>query len=168
MENRTLIVNKPRVSFLAIASLILSLWPVGFIGGIVCGHLARRRIKRVPEMFGDSIARWGLGLSYTFLIVTAAFCFFIWAAELSVLKTGSQDGMTIPYGVIEQGTVYSTAGEGLDIKAVKTIDLVVNEQSYGSLEEGDILKVLSNDAGRVQVFVNDKRVYRLGCLLIKR
>lgn len=61
-------------SGLAIASLVLSclsilLGPFGCLPGIVCGHLARRDIRRNPDHGGIGIALAGLIVGYLFLIM---------------------------------------------------------------------------------------------------
>lgn len=64
------------VSFLAVASLPLSgfgffIPMVGSILGIVCGHVARRRCKANPQLFGSGIALGGLILGYLGLVFSA-------------------------------------------------------------------------------------------------
>jgi len=62
----------PQTSNLAIASLVLSiatlvLGPLGFIPGIICGHMARARIKKDASLGGDGLAKAGLIIGYLFL-----------------------------------------------------------------------------------------------------
>lgn len=62
-----------RTSGLAIVSFILSLLslvlgPLGFIPGIVCGHLARREIKKYPTIRGSGLALAGLIIGYVFFV----------------------------------------------------------------------------------------------------
>ena len=64
-----------QTSGLAIASLVLSclsiiLGPFGCLPGIVCGHLARRDIKKNPDHTGKGIALAGLLVGYMFLILS--------------------------------------------------------------------------------------------------
>jgi hypothetical protein len=66
-------------SRLAIASLVLSLsalllGPLGFIPGIICGHLALSSIKQDPALKGRGIALAGLIVGYVYiaLLVLAA------------------------------------------------------------------------------------------------
>jgi uncharacterized membrane protein len=67
--------SKPVItSGLAIASLALSvlsavIGPLGCIPGIVCGHIARRQIKKDPAIQGDGIATAGLIIGYIFLVL---------------------------------------------------------------------------------------------------
>ncbi len=75
--------ERPRTCGLAIASLVLScmsflLWPLGFLPGIICGHLARREIRRDPGLEGDGLALAGLIIGYVF----AALFVFLFAASM--------------------------------------------------------------------------------------
>jgi hypothetical protein len=50
------------------ASLFCSVWVVlGFIPGIICGHLARAKMRRNPRLKGKEMARAGLAIGYTVL-----------------------------------------------------------------------------------------------------
>lgn len=61
-----------RTSKLAIASLVCGLFMcLGSIPGIICGHMARRRIRRDPTLKGLGLANAGLILSYLCLVVNA-------------------------------------------------------------------------------------------------
>jgi len=73
---------RPRTSALAVASLVLSCisffaWPLGFLPGIICGHLARREIRRNPGMEGDGMALAGLIIGYIFLAMFAFLVLFL-------------------------------------------------------------------------------------------
>jgi hypothetical protein len=61
-----------RTSGLAVASLICSLSSlvlcVGWLPGIICGHLAKARIRRDPTLKGRSLATAGLIISYATLL----------------------------------------------------------------------------------------------------
>lgn len=62
----------PQTSNLAIASLVLSiatlvLGPFGCIPGIICGHIARARIKKDSSLGGEGLAKAGLIIGYLFL-----------------------------------------------------------------------------------------------------
>jgi len=64
-------------SKLALSSLILSclsilLGPLGFLPGIICGYLAKERIRRKPELQGLGYARAGLAIGFTFLWLSVA------------------------------------------------------------------------------------------------
>ncbi len=63
----------PRTSRLAIASLVCSLTSlvtcVGWLPGIICGHLAKSRIRRDPSLKGNGLATAGLTIGYLFLML---------------------------------------------------------------------------------------------------
>jgi hypothetical protein len=62
-------------SKLAVLSLVLSCCSfvtplfLGTIGGIVCGHLAMREIRRNPELEGRQLAKWGLIIGYSSIVL---------------------------------------------------------------------------------------------------
>lgn len=59
-----------RYSALAIASLLCSVFVVlGFIPGLICGHLAKARMRKDVFLEGERIANAGLVISYCVLIV---------------------------------------------------------------------------------------------------
>lgn len=97
----------PQTSVLAVLSLLFSLLtillgPLGFIPGIVFGHLARSEIRRRPEMSGRGVATAGLVIGYIFLGLTvlavvlaiALVMFFLgsWAELLKLIL--EQSGQT--------------------------------------------------------------------------
>jgi hypothetical protein len=70
---------------LAVASLVLSLaaliiGPFGFVSGIVCGHLAKARLRKEPALGGRGMATAGLALGYGLglLMITAGILFGVW------------------------------------------------------------------------------------------
>lgn len=76
----------PRTNGLAIASLALSVasvlvGPLGFVPGIICGHLARARIAKTAGLGGRDLALAGLIIGYVFLGLTvvglAVFLLFV-------------------------------------------------------------------------------------------
>jgi hypothetical protein len=68
-----------RLSRLAVVSLICSVFvPLGAVPGIICGHLARARMRRDFFLVGEKMANAGLLISYAVLLATvvAAAIFF--------------------------------------------------------------------------------------------
>ena len=65
-----------RTSGLAIASLVCSLSSLitclGWLPGIICGHLAMSRIRRNPSLKGSGLATAGLIIGYVILILEAS------------------------------------------------------------------------------------------------
>jgi general secretion pathway protein G len=55
--------------FLSLASVVLG--PFGFIPGIVCGHLARRRVARDATLDDPGFAKAGLVIGYVFVALSA-------------------------------------------------------------------------------------------------
>jgi len=60
----------PQTNGLAIASLVLSLVPCGFLPGIICGHIARGQIRRNPRLGGSGIALAGIIAGYATMALT--------------------------------------------------------------------------------------------------
>ena len=61
------------LSPLALISFVSSLgFGIGSIPGIICGHLAKARIRRDPSLAGKGLATAGLIVSYSFLFLTLA------------------------------------------------------------------------------------------------
>lgn len=62
-----------RTSRLAVASLVCSVLSlitcVGWLPGIICGHLAQSRIRRNPSLKGSGLASAGLIIGYLFLML---------------------------------------------------------------------------------------------------
>jgi hypothetical protein len=63
-----------RTSGLAIASLVCSIGsfviiPFGFIPGIICGHIARKRLAQDPTLGGRGMAKAGLIVGYAALVI---------------------------------------------------------------------------------------------------
>lgn len=79
----------PKTSGLAIASLVCSignfcLIPFGFIPGIICGHLALKRIGQNPSLKGRGMAQAGLIIGYVGLVLLVVFLgvFLVFGARL--------------------------------------------------------------------------------------
>jgi hypothetical protein len=65
--------NPDRFSALAVASLICSVFvPLGLVPGIICGHLAKARMRRNIFLVGEKMANAGLLISYCVLMATLA------------------------------------------------------------------------------------------------
>jgi DNA-directed RNA polymerase subunit RPC12/RpoP len=78
-----------RTSGLAVASLVCSLSSlvtcIGWLPGIICGHMAKSRIRRNPSLKGNGLATAGLTIGYLFLIVGAGSAvFYVWSLSAAV------------------------------------------------------------------------------------
>lgn len=81
-----------KTSGLAIASLICSLASavtcIGWLPGIICGHIAKVKIRRDPALKGSGIATAGLVIGYLFLISEVSyFGIKVWQIS-SAMKQG--------------------------------------------------------------------------------
>lgn len=91
-----------RTSGLAVASLVCSLSSpilcIGWIPGIICGHLARYAIRRNPALTGKSLATAGLIISYATLIFTVGLSAIILTMGvqnvMEALKSTKQQGLS--------------------------------------------------------------------------
>jgi hypothetical protein len=75
----------PKTSGLAVASLVCSIGsfiiiPFGFIPGIICGHMALKRIAQTPALRGRGMAKAGLIIGY----VAVALCLLVVIAVLAL------------------------------------------------------------------------------------
>lgn len=82
----------PRASRLAIASLVCSLASlvtcIGWIPGIICGHLARSRIRRDSSLKGNDLAMAGLTIGYLCLIMEAGTAAYYISSFSNAVKQG--------------------------------------------------------------------------------
>jgi DNA-directed RNA polymerase subunit RPC12/RpoP len=81
----------PRTSGLAIASLVCSLASlvtcVGWLPGIICGHMARSRMRRDSSLKGRGLAKAGLVIGYSILMLeVAAAAVQVWVVSSAVKK----------------------------------------------------------------------------------
>jgi uncharacterized protein DUF4190 len=91
-----------RTSGLALASIICSVGsfiiiPLGFIPGIICGHMAKKRIARDPMLGGRGLAKAGLiigyaGLGLTVLALVGFVAFFFLMGRQALMLTPQQGG----------------------------------------------------------------------------
>lgn len=80
-----------KTSGLAIASLVCSLASavtcIGWLPGVICGHIARAKIRRDPALKGDGIALAGLVIGYLFLVSEVSFVGVkVWRISAAVKK----------------------------------------------------------------------------------
>ena len=78
-----------RTSGLAIASLVCSVSSlitcIGWLPGIICGHLARARIRRNPSLKGQGLATAGLVIGYLILASEiGSTAFYVWRISTAV------------------------------------------------------------------------------------
>ena len=78
-----------KTSGLAVASLVCSLASlimcIGWIPGIICGHIAKSRIRRDPSLKGNGLATAGLVIGYLFLMTEAGTtAVYVWRVSTAV------------------------------------------------------------------------------------
>jgi hypothetical protein len=79
-----------RTSGLAIASLVLSLLGCFFltaIAGVICGHIARKKIRRDPSLSGNGLALAGLVIGY---VMIALMGFFLTTFVINFYRVAKQ------------------------------------------------------------------------------
>jgi len=81
----------PKTSGLAVASLVFSIGslliiPFGFIPGIICGHLASKRLAETPAMRGRGMAKAGLIVGYAALALYVLAIVTAFAIGWSVIR----------------------------------------------------------------------------------
>jgi hypothetical protein len=84
-----------RTSRLAIASLVCSLLSLvtclGWLPGIICGHMAKSRIRRNPALKGRGLATAGLVIGYLVLLSeVGSAAFYAWRVS-TAMKQGFED-----------------------------------------------------------------------------
>jgi hypothetical protein len=89
----------PKTSRLAIASLALSLGslllgPLGYLPGIICGHLAKGRIRRDPALGGRGLANAGLGIGYGILALNVIIAALFFSVIFSAVKEAMSQAET--------------------------------------------------------------------------
>jgi hypothetical protein len=102
---------------LAIASLVCSLIPFGFLPGIICGHMASKKIKATPGLQGRGLAKAGLIIGYislaiTVLVAVGLILFVVGVARrVSQISSGAPSQLSIestPSGVAEPAEAQTT------------------------------------------------------------
>jgi hypothetical protein len=77
-----------------VTSLFICLAPLTSIGGIVCGHLARRDLRRNPALRGSRMALTGLIAGYFFTILGIGGVIFYLQRDPSNLGPPNREGRT--------------------------------------------------------------------------
>jgi len=100
--------DKSRYSVLAMASLLCSVWVgLGFIPGIICGHLAKRRMRQDIFLEGEKMANAGLIISYlvlTIVLVSAGTLFVVQSHfhPITVVRESPQELAALQPRVIDE------------------------------------------------------------------
>ena len=124
-----------RTSRLAIASLICSLLSfvtcIGWLPGIICGHMAKSRICRNPSLKGNGLATAGLIIGYLFLILgVCTIAVHVWTFSNAV-KHGFENAkhdLTTNNFVITQAHPTTVSNDNEQAEPVETEPVVTNSQ----------------------------------------
>jgi|GEM_PF-811419 ribosomal protein S27E len=124
-----------RTSRLAIASLVCSLSSlitcVGWLPGIICGHLAKSRIRRNPSLKGSGLATAGLVIGYLILMLqVGAAAYYIWSFTAAV-KHGFENvrqDLATNNVIITQTQPTTVSNSNQQIEPVQTGVVVTNNQ----------------------------------------
>ncbi|GAB3557270.1 DUF4190 domain-containing protein [Spelaeicoccus albus] len=96
-------VPAPPTNTMAVVSLVSSLATlvvgIGWIPGIICGHMAVRQIQRTGEA-GEGMARAGLIIGYVFgiitvLVILAYILFFVFILGMAGLASTTSSGQGV-------------------------------------------------------------------------
>jgi hypothetical protein len=125
----------PRTSRLAIASLVCSLASlitcVGWLPGIICGHLAKSQIRRDSSLKGNGLATAGLTIGYLILMLeTGTAAVHVWRLS-AAMKQGYENVRhdLATNNVIVTQTQSTTVSNGnQQMEPVKPVAAVANEQ----------------------------------------
>jgi DNA-directed RNA polymerase subunit RPC12/RpoP len=115
-----------RTSRLAIASLVCSLSSlitcVGWLPGIICGHLAKSRIRRNPTLKGSGLATAGLIIGYLILMLevgTAAVRIWSFSAALKHGYENVRQDLTTNNVIVTQTQSTTVANDNKPMEPVK-------------------------------------------------
>ena len=114
---------KAKAPGLAVASLVLSLatlvlGPFGCIPGIICGHMAKTRLKRDGTLGGRGLANAGLVIGYSFLalsLIGTLLFFLVFAEVFQLAKSEAEKASTNEVKMAE-----NQAGKAKATKASKS------------------------------------------------
>ncbi len=130
-----------RTSGLAIASLVCSLSSlitcVGWLPGIICGHMAKSRIRRDPSLKGAGLATAGLVIGYLILISeVGSTAIYVWQISNAVkqgFQNARQNLATNNFVVVQtQPTTVSNANP--QAEPVQPEAIATNEQPIESVK----------------------------------
>ena len=147
--------NPGRLSALAAASLICSVFvPLGSIPGIICGHLAKARMRRNIFLEGGKMANAGLLISYCVLVatlaVTATFLLANWHfSPVKVMRESPEAIAAMQPRVVDE-VVIGDNEDDHDVDGQMHYSQVSNGKSFRSAARGGsfsyVMKVLPHEA----------------------
>jgi DNA-directed RNA polymerase subunit RPC12/RpoP len=132
-----------RTSRLAVASLVCSLASlitcVGWLPGIICGHLAKSRIRRDSSLKGSGLATAGLVLGYLFLVLEAGTAAVqIWRVS-TAMKRGYENvrqNLATNNIIVTQTQFTAVSNDHRPMEPVKLAAVVTNNPQSESIQSG--------------------------------
>jgi hypothetical protein len=145
----------PRTSRLAIASLVCSLASlvtcIGWIPGIICGHLAKSRIRRDSSLKGKGLATAGLIIGYLILVLEVGTAGYrIWSFSNAVKQgiANVRHDLATNDIIITRTQSATVSNDNLQMEPVQTVAAVTNQPQMEPAVSGwtsDVSKVVFPD-----------------------
>lgn len=142
--------RESRISGLAIASLVLSIlgcFGITAIAGIVCGHLARGRIRRDPSLTGAGLALAGLIIGYVALMLSIVWFIFVGINVAKGFKQMQQQVATGGFTTISNGIVVTQPHTVVTRSEPKT-DLPVPAGAVAGTIKGQSFNYTKSELGK--------------------
>ena len=129
-----------RTSGLAIASLVCSLSSlitcVGWLPGIICGHLAKSRLRRNPSLKGNGLATSGLIIGYLILtleVSTAAYRIWSFSAAMKQGYENVRQNLATNNLIVTQTQSTTVSNDIQPVEPFKRGVVVTNSQPVESV-----------------------------------
>ena len=133
----------PRTSRLAIASLVCSLATlvtcIGWLPGIICGHLARSRIRRDSSLKGNGLATAGLTIGYLILMLELGIGgYWIWSFSNAVKQgiVNVRQNLATNNIVVTRTQSMTASNATEPMEPVKPATVAINGQSMAPVASG--------------------------------
>ncbi len=133
----------PRTSRLAIASLVCSLASlvtcIGWIPGIICGHLAKSRIRRDSSLKGNGLATAGLTIGYLIMMLEAGTAGYrIWSFSNAVKQgiANVRQNLATNNIIIARTQSATVSNATQQMEPVQTVAAFTNQQPMASPVSG--------------------------------
>jgi ribosomal protein S27E len=135
VPNETAGTAAQRTSRLAIASLVCSLSSfvtcIGWLPGIICGHMAKSRIRRNPSLKGNGLATAGLIIGYLILILgTGTAAVRVWSFS-NAMKHGFENAkhdLATNNFIVTQTHPTAVSNDNQQVEPVESETVITNNQ----------------------------------------
>jgi len=134
-----------RTSGLAIASLVCSLSSlvtcIGWLPGIICGHMAKSRIRRNPLLKGTGLATAGLVIGYLILISeVGSTAFYMWRISVAVKQgfENARQNLATNNFVVVQTQSPTVSNNNQQMEPIPTGTVVTNKPPAESIKPATV------------------------------